>query len=74
MARDQKPVIPDAAEVRVTATPKVWFEVTERDWPEDFSHENGQYMNTCVYCKLVFTGYKRRVVCKACHSNESKPD
>lgn len=37
-----------------------------RDWPEDFHHDNGQYLNTCVECIEVFTGHKRRVVCKEC--------
>jgi hypothetical protein len=37
-----------------------------RDWPEDFSDENGTYTNVCVYCKHEFMGHKRRVVCKWC--------
>ena len=37
-----------------------------RDWPEDFPHENGQYMNTCHVCKNTFIGHKHRVVCKVC--------
>jgi hypothetical protein len=39
-----------------------------RDWPEDFPHENGQYMNTCHVCKNTFIGHKRRVVCKVCNN------
>lgn len=38
----------------------------ERSWPEDYSHENGCYSNTCVNCLRNFTGYKRRAVCKVC--------
>lgn len=38
----------------------------ERSWPEDYSHENGHYSNTCCECGRAFTGHKRRVVCKAC--------
>lgn len=38
----------------------------ERSWPEDFSHENGNYHNTCCYCDRGFIGYKRRVICKVC--------
>ena len=38
------------------------------DWPEDFPHENGQYMNTCHVCKNTFIGHKRRVVCKVCNN------
>lgn len=48
-----------------------------RDWTEDFSHENGNYMNRCVECGELFNGHKRRVVCKACAtqsmSNTPKP-
>lgn len=36
------------------------------DWPEDFSHENGCYMNRCCGCCLIFHGHKRRVECKVC--------
>lgn len=38
----------------------------ERSWPEDYSHENGCYSNTCINCLRNFTGYKRRAVCKVC--------
>ena len=37
-----------------------------RDWPEDFEHENGNYVCKCCECKLTFFGHKRRVVCKTC--------
>lgn len=36
------------------------------NWTEDYWHENGQYHCRCVYCKLMFIGHKRRVVCKLC--------
>jgi hypothetical protein len=43
---------------------------TARDWPEDFRHENGNYMNTCSVnaggCGKEFLGYKRRYICKVC--------
>ena len=38
----------------------------EKDWPEDFNHENGMYYCRCVHCKERFIGYKRRVVCREC--------
>lgn len=38
------------------------------DWPEDFAHENGNYMNTCVHCRSLFYGHKRRASCKVCSS------
>jgi hypothetical protein len=38
----------------------------ERDWVEDFKHENGQYMNRCYKCKLTFIGYRGRFVCRQC--------
>lgn len=37
-----------------------------RNWLEDFDHENGTYQNTCVKCQATFVGHKRRVVCKIC--------
>lgn len=42
------------------------------DWPEDFSHENGNYFCLCAVCKKQFTGHKRRVVCKLC-TNTPEP-
>lgn len=39
---------------------------SEGDWTEDFSHENGNYMNACINCKNEFIGHKRRVVCRVC--------
>lgn len=38
----------------------------ERSWPEDASHENGSYYNTCCNCGRQFTGHKRRVICRVC--------
>jgi hypothetical protein len=37
------------------------------DWPEDFPHENGNYMNKCCDCGETFFGHKRRMICKFCH-------
>lgn len=39
-----------------------------RDWPEDFRHENGCYMNRCHACSETFIGYKRRVVLQILHT------
>lgn len=39
-----------------------------KDWPEDFSHENGDYLNRCCHCNDIFRGHKRRVCCKLCSS------
>jgi len=39
---------------------------SERDWTEDFSHENGNYLNKCLKCNKLFYGYKRRCICKLC--------
>lgn len=38
----------------------------ERSWPEDASHENGNYSVVCGNCGRLFTGHKRRVLCKVC--------
>jgi hypothetical protein len=49
-----------------------WQEMTEsgRNWTEDFSHENGQYICGCVGCGREFQGHKRRAVCKICAYDE----
>lgn len=47
---------------------------TTGDWPEDFSKENGDYLNACVRCDAVFAGYKRRVVCKRCQFSQALPE
>jgi len=39
---------------------------SEADWIEDFTHENGNYMNKCINCEEMFFGHKRRVVCRIC--------
>lgn len=44
----------------------------ERSWPEDAGHENGNYSNSCCECLRMFTGHKRRVVCRSC--SEIKAD
>ena len=43
---------------------------SERDWKEDFPHENGNYMCQCVKCKEFFYGHKRRYSCKLCSDAE----
>jgi len=42
----------------------------ERNWPEDFEHENGNYVNKCGGCGEYFKGHKRRVRCKLCDSSQ----
>ena len=44
---------------------------TEHNWPEDFSHENGNYNNECYLYKVVFVGHKRRKVCRVCATPKS---
>ena len=44
-----------------------------KDWPEDFSHENGNYQCRCFKCDSVFTGHKRRNVCKECATKPPNP-
>lgn len=45
---------------------------SERDWKEDFSHENGKYSNYCHACTKYFMGHKRRICCKKCSTKEVK--
>lgn len=37
-----------------------------RSFPEDYPHENGNYLNSCFECHEPFIGHKRRVVCRQC--------
>lgn len=37
-----------------------------QSYQEDYAHENGNYLNTCILCKEHFLGHKRRVCCKVC--------
>ena len=48
------------------------FSPTSRDWPEDSTNDpdNGTYTNQCIVCQDLFTGHKRRVVCKICHGKD----
>lgn len=39
---------------------------SDRDWAEDFSHENGNYLCRCQRCTKMFYGHKRRIVCHEC--------
>lgn len=40
-----------------------------RNWVEDFTHENGNYLLRCHSCAESFLGHKRRFTCKLCHDN-----
>ncbi len=40
--------------------------MSERDWKEDSSHENGNYQCRCCICGEMFIGHKRRVECRVC--------
>jgi len=44
----------------------VYLYESDRSFKEDYDHENGQYINVCMYCKNQFMGHKRRVCCKEC--------
>jgi hypothetical protein len=45
----------------------------QRSWPEDASHENGNYSCCCCHCLRMFTAHKRRVVCKVCAAAPGAP-
>jgi len=45
----------------------------ECDWPEDFEHENGNYICQCYKCGKTFHGHKRRVKCKICANDSESP-
>jgi len=46
---------------------RVAHENREGDYPEDFEHENGNYINVCYSCDNTFTGLKIRTCCRKCH-------
>lgn len=45
-----------------------------RDYPEDTSHENGNYSCICVTCGAIFTGHKRRMQCKICATEPAREE
>lgn len=45
----------------------VTIDYSPYDWPDDWSHENGNYQNKCCDCGEIFIGHKRRVICRFCH-------
>lgn len=42
------------------------FYDSPKNWPEDYIHENGNYVNKCCKCNGYFYGHKRRPICKEC--------
>lgn len=36
------------------------------DWPKDYRQANGNYLNRCSGCGVLFRGHKRRIVCRKC--------
>jgi len=46
---------------------------SDRDWIEDFGHENGNYQCNCIRCNKHFYGHKRRIVCKLCSHSTPEP-
>ena len=40
-------------------------------YTEDAKFENGNYYCICCECGVMFTGHKRRVICKPCRDREN---
>lgn len=40
----------------------------EKNFPEDAQYENGNYLNQCRRCNCTFVGYKGRLFCKVCET------
>lgn len=55
---------------RTTLLPKIG---SERDWIEDFNHENGKYLSQCGTCAHHFYGHMSRFLCKLCWNNAQRP-
>lgn len=65
-----------AAELdRIDSEERLPMPVSSRDWPDDFQDENGNYSCMCFACGNIFTGHKRRNICKVCaeKSNLKQP-
>ena len=50
------------------------MDYSNRDWPEDFPHDNGNYSCLCCSCKKHFYGHKRRITCKVCEGKQKERD
>ena len=44
----------------------------QRDWPEHFHLENGNYQCKCLDCGEFFTAHKRSICCRTCWLNGSE--
>jgi len=69
--REARRVIDDIIAALAHPIPQGWrllkdSTYDERSWPEDASHENGNYSCCCCHCGRMFMGHKRRVSCKVC--------
>lgn len=51
---------------------EIFYKYTEHDYPEHALYENGNYENTCIFCKHIFIGLKNMYVCKVCNNNSKK--
>lgn len=40
-----------------------------RNWPSDFSHEDGTSLRNCVVCYNDFCGLDYRIICRVCAFN-----
>lgn len=60
------PTCTQNAETATRSEDVVMGATDERNWTEDFSHENGEYQNLCIQCGCIFIGHKRRHICKVC--------
>ncbi len=47
---------------------------SDRDFTEDFIHENGLYECACSRCRSKFYGHKRRIACKVCERRNKEED
>jgi hypothetical protein len=56
----------EVIEVYLSPLPAPESKEANRDWDEDFNHENGNYQCHCGVCGNYFIGHKRRVRCKVC--------
>lgn len=63
------PACPECKRAEAPPAPKQHFvgqPVWEGDRPDDYPHENGNYVCMCADCGKSFMGHKRRVQCRVC--------
>lgn len=52
--------------VKFITLDKFHIEFNDRTWKEQ--GDENQYFNKCIECKKLFSGHKRRMICRLCYN------